>query len=418
RGRGSALLYRLRRTIAYMRRFRRVPWSLLASSSRKQLILINDRARYGNDNGEALFRHILEHRPELRNRTWFVLDERAPSYPELVRTGRVVQPLTFKHRRIYLNTRLHLSSHASATYNSPWSGAEAATVSDFADPTFVWLRHGVTMNSVDHVYSRFNNNLDGIVASTAYEKDYLLRPDSLFTERSVVTSGLPRFDLLQDRSREQDRRSLLYMPTWRVWLAGAPHPDGYRLPVPGFEQSEYFEQQQRLMSDPEVTEALQSANAHFEFLLHPVMAGYQELYASLASPTVVVRDPSSTSYSDLFARGAGMITDYSSVFVDFSYMGKPVIFDQSDVGRFRDGHYQKGLFDYETQAPGPVVGDYAQLKRATLELIRSDFAMPETYAARLDGFFLHHEGSSSDRALEAGIRIDEQRRGRGFSAAR
>lgn len=413
-GRGSRLRYKFRRAREYAREFRVKPWSLLASSSRSELILINDRARYGNDSGEALFRYIQEHRPELRRRTWFVLDPAAPAYAELAKTGRVIRPLTFAHRRAFLNARLHLSSQAPAHYNSPWSGKETSSLSDFADPTFIWLRHGVTMNSVDHVYNRFNNNLDGIVASTRYEADYLLRPGSFFTERSVVASGLPRFDRLHDRSAQQPRASLLYMPTWRAWLAGDPHPDGYRLPVPGFAESDYFEQQRRLMTDPEIAEALRDANAQFEFLVHPVMAGYQSLYESLASETVVVRDPTSSSYADLFARGAGMITDYSSVFVDFSYMGKPVVFDQTDVARFRDGHYQKGLFDYETQAPGPVVSGFDALKRATLELIRSGFTVAPEYAPRLDGFFLHHDGSNSARALDAAIEIDVRRRGRAF----
>ncbi|MFV0433701.1 MAG: CDP-glycerol glycerophosphotransferase family protein [Leucobacter sp.] len=416
RGTGGVFLYKLRRAVEYACEFRRLPWSVLASSWRKSVILINDRAKYGNDNGEALFRHIQQQRPDLKRRTWFVLDEEAPSYRELARTGRVVQPLTFKHRVLYLNARLHFSSHVPATYNSPWRGEETSFLSDFADPTFVWLRHGVTMNSVDNIYNRFNANLDGIVASAGYEARYLTRPGSFFTERSLVPSGLPRFDRLGDTSEKQKPRVLLYMPTWRKWLAGRVQPNGSRAEVEGFAESDYFLQQQRLLTDPEILAELRAANARIEFLIHPVMTAYQEHYERLASKQVAILDPATTSYAELFARGAGMITDYSSVFVDFSYMRKPVIFDQSDVARFRGGHYSSGLFDYATQAPGPVLDSFDELKRATVELIRSGFEVSPEYAHRLDDFFLHGDQRNSARALEGGIRIDERRRGKRFTA--
>ncbi|MEV8337703.1 CDP-glycerol glycerophosphotransferase family protein [Leucobacter sp. NPDC077196] len=416
RGSRNPIIYRLRRALEHAREFGSVPWSVLASRHRKTVILINDRAAYGNDNGEALFRYIQEHRPDLRRRTWFVLDAAAPGYAELARSGRVVQPLTFKHRVLYLNARLHFSSHVPATYNSPWRGEETSILSDIADPTFIWLRHGVTMNSVDNIYNRFNANLDGIVASARYELEYLSRPGSFFNERSLIPSGLPRFDRLCDAGSDQSPRVLLYMPTWRKWLAGRVQPNGSREEVPGFLESEYFRQQQRLLTDSRVLDALRTANARIEFLIHPVMGAYQEHYRALASDQVAILDPARTSYADLLARGAGLVTDYSSVFVDFSYMRKPVLFDQSDVEQFRGGHYQQGLFDYATQAPGLVLASFEHLRDAVILMIESDFAVPDAYANRLDELFLHADHANSERALEGGIRIDERRRGIPFSA--
>lgn len=411
KGYSSAFLYKIRRVWQYARQFRRFPWSVLLWSKRRRLIVINDRVEYGNDSGEALFRYIQEHRPELKRRTWFVLSKTAQSYPELASTRRIVQPYTFWHRIVYLNSRLHLSSHASPAYNSPWYGSAQSDLSDLFDPTFVWIRHGVTMNNVDHVYNRFHTNLDALVVTAGFEERYMKRPGSFFTDDTVIASCLPRFDRLHDRSIEQPRKSLLYMPTWRRWLTGPIQPGGSRGTVEGFEESEYFTQHRKLMTDPEILAALEEANAHFEFLIHPVMASYQPLYMDLASSNVVIREASSTSYADLFARGAGMITDYSSVFVDFSYMGKPVIFDQTDEEQFRGGHYTEGLFSYEKQGPGPVVRGYDDLKAATLELIRSDFSVAPRYQNRLDDFFLHRDHDNSKRVIDQAISLDERRRG-------
>ena len=47
-----------------------------------------------------------------------------------------------------------------------------------------------------------------------------------------------------------------------------------------------------------------------------------------------------------------MITDYSSVFFDFSYMKKPVLFYQFDESEFREKQYAEGFFDYKNTPLG------------------------------------------------------------------
>ena len=60
-----------------------------------------------------------------------------------------------------------------------------------------------------------------------------------------------------------------------------------------------------------------------------------------------------------------MITDYSSVFFDFSYMSKPVIFYQFDEREFREKQYAEGYFDYHNT----VLGDFAATEEETLDLL-------------------------------------------------
>ena len=62
-----------------------------------------------------------------------------------------------------------------------------------------------------------------------------------------------------------------------------------------------------------------------------------------------------------------MITDYSSVFFDFSYMSKPVIFYQFDEKEFREKQYAEGYFDYHHT----VLGDFAATEKETLDLLET-----------------------------------------------
>lgn len=385
--------------------------SRLLASPTKDKILICDRPGFGDDNGEALFRYIQKHRPELREQTWLVLLPSAPSYKELKKTKRVVHPGSLRHKKLYLNCRILFTSHQFDGFTSPWKKRVVPEISDVIDLTFVWLQHGVTMNNVDSAFNRLNRGLDGLSVATTHEESYAKKGELLHTPLSVMPVGFTRFDLLSDSSSSQDQKVILYTPTWRTWLTGAILPSGAHATENGFEESDYFLQQERLLSDPEVIEALDRSGARIDLVLHPGMAAYTSSYQRLASQRVRILEPGSVKYRDIFNSSHAMITDYSSVFFDFVYMGKPVIFDHSDEERFRDSHYRSGVFDYSTSAPGPVARNFEELKRELLELISRNFKMEDRYAARLEGIFLHRDGNNSQRTLDASLEIDRRRRG-------
>ncbi|MFV0433697.1 MAG: CDP-glycerol glycerophosphotransferase family protein [Leucobacter sp.] len=376
--------------------------------NRKTVLLITDRPKFGDDNGEALFRYIQKHRRDLRRRTWLVLDRSAPSYAELKSTGRIVEPGSSLHRRLYLNARILFASHLPEAYNNPFFAEPVFSYADETDFTFVWLQHGITMNSVGGVFSRLRRGHDGVVVGGRHELEFASDPDLALGHR-VLKAGFPRFDLLENRSAGSSA-TLLYMPTWRAWLTGERQADGTSLARENLADEEYYTHQRAFLTDPALLEALGSADARIEMMLHPAMSAYQHLYRELASDRVVIHPPGQVRYRDLFAKGAAMITDYSSVFFDFAYLGKPVIFDHSDVERFRAQHYREGLFSYERDAPGPISHSLDELLEQTLSLIGRGFAPDPAFEQRLDDLYLFRDRSNSHRVLEQALEIDRRRR--------
>lgn len=377
--------------------------------AKKQVILITDRPSFGDDNGEALFRYIQSDRPDLRAHTWLVLARSAPGFAELSRTRRVVEPGTRKHRELFLNARIFLTSHVAGAYNDPYFDLGPAAQSDVPDATTIWLQHGVALNRLDPAFSRPGRGFDGVVVSAHHEVAYACSPELALTERRVLPTGLSRFDLLEDRS-DPAAPVLLYMPTWRNWLTGRRRPDGTSEPVDGFEREEYFTRQRAFLTDPNVHELLRSVNGRIEMVLHPAMSAYADRYLPLASERVVIHEPGTVRYSDIFARGTAMITDFSSAFSDFAYLGKPVIFDQYDEERFRGEHYGEGVFSYADQAPGPIVRTPEQLLTELRELIARGFTIAPEYAERVDRLFLQRDRKNRERTIEAALQVDAARR--------
>ena len=106
------------------------------------------------------------------------------------------------------------------------------------------------------------------------------------------------------------------------------------------------------------------------------------------------------SYSVLNAAD-GLVTDYSSVAMDFAYMRKPVLYYQFDYERFREGHMGLGYYDYHEDGFGPICESEDKLMRALAETVNGDYKMQEIYRSRCDAFFYYHDHDYCRRNYEA-----------------
>lgn len=68
----------------------------------------------------------------------------------------------------------------------------------------------------------------------------------------------------------------------------------------------------------------------------------------------------------LLRESALLITDYSSVFFDFAYMRKPLLYFQFDYAEFREKHYPEGYFHYDRDGFGPIVKTVDELVEALI----------------------------------------------------
>ncbi|WP_185949617.1 bifunctional glycosyltransferase family 2 protein/CDP-glycerol:glycerophosphate glycerophosphotransferase [Microbispora sp. KK1-11] len=177
--------------------------------------------------------------------------------------------------------------------------------------------------------------------------DLLLSPSPFATsalrgafgyEGEILESGYPRNDVLFDPARaraarrrlglQDDRRIILYAPTWRD-----------------------DDTTGRLALDP-----VGAAGALGDDDVLLVRAHYL-VARDMAIPNGDrVRDVSRfPDMADLLAAADVLVTDYSSAMFDFACTGRPMVFFTHDLERYRDevrGFY----FDFEAEAPGPVLG--------------------------------------------------------------
>src|SRR5699024_5489647 len=156
----------------------------------------------------------------------------------------------------------------------------------------------------------------------------------------VKVTGLSRYDNLFVDDVPK-KRQLLIIPTWRDWLM---HDDR-------FLESEYFERYLELVNSSYLLELSKKQNFNIIFCLHPNMQKYSHYFEGV-NPNVTVINQGEIDVQQLIKESAVMITDYSSVAFDFSFLKKPIIYYQFDPSRFIG---KKGShLDLEHDLPGVI----------------------------------------------------------------
>jgi len=230
--------------------------------------------------------------------------------------------------------------------------------------------------------------------------DYLIAPNEYSSEifrrafgfkNEMIESGYPRNDYLikmKDADIEELKKRLhlptgkkviLYAPTWRDDQFNERGEYRFRL------QLDLRKMKERLGNDyiillrlhyliKDAVDISEYKGFAYDFSHHEDI---RELYV----------------LSDL------LITDYSSVFFDYSILKRPMIFYVYDIEDYRDrlrGFY----FDFEKTAPGPLVKTTEGVIEEIKKMEEANFQLPHNFGVFYERFCSWEDGKASMRVVE------------------
>ena len=102
-------------------------------------------------------------------------------------------------------------------------------------------------------------------------------------------------------------------------------------------------------------------------------------------------------YQKLILKSSLLVTDYSSVFFDFAFLKKPIIYTQFDYKEYRNNHYKKGYFDYQSNGFGPVCFDFNCTIDTIISYLENDCLLKKKYLKRINKFFGYNDGKNCER---------------------
>jgi CDP-glycerol glycerophosphotransferase (TagB/SpsB family) len=228
------------------------------------------------------------------------------------------------------------------------------------------------------------------------EKEYeFVRDNFGFDKNEVIYTGFARFDFLHNR---QEKNDIVLMPTWRRGFSAGKYGGGNDRQ--NFIHSEYYRAYQSLINNPKFIHMLQENNYRLIFYPHYEIQQFLDCFTT-DSKQIIIAGKDDYDVRKLLKESKMMITDYSSVAMDFAYMEKPIIYYQFDKEQFRKMHWKKGYFSYEEDGFGPVLETEEQVIDDIEVLFSRGMVNTEEYINKSREFFALKDKHNCDRIFKA-----------------
>ena len=369
-----------------------LPIALVYKLFRRDLWLICDNGVEATDNGFCLFKYICENHP--KQDCVYAVNKTSVDYENVKNTGKTVNYGSFKHWILYLTAKANISSQKGGKPN--YAVCYLLEVYGILRNKRVFLQHGVILTDIEFLYYK-NTKMDMFTTSTYREWEYV-NNNYGYPEGVVKLLGLPRFDNLHDFKTVKNQ--ILIMPTWRDWIGTDALEKNAEENAKVFMESDYYKNWNSVINSKRLEDICRKYNCTVMFYPHRDMQRFVTCFSKSNPYLTICRYPE-YKVTELMTSSAFMITDYSSVQIDFAYMKKPLAYFQFDYERFCKSHYGKGYFDYTDDGFGPVFGDVESLMTHIEKMAETSFENIEPYKSRHTAFFDLYDCKNCKRNYEA-----------------
>lgn len=365
---------------------------LINKKHNKDIWIICERSDEARDNGYHMFKYIREKHPEIK--IYYVIKKNCDDRKKVEKIGNIINFGSVKHIFLYFFSNKHISTHINGCF--PNERAYLLLQNIFkVNAKKVFLQHGITKDYLKAATANFVK-LDLFVCGALPEYNYVIKtfghPNSV-----VKYLGLARFDTLHEK---KTNNQILLMPTFRMDLFIYADDKLDRKKEERFSKSAYYKAYNSLINNKQLEEILERNNLELIFYPHYEIQRYLHLFKT-TNNRVKIADRSKYDVQSLLKGSKLLITDYSSVFFDFAYMKKPVIYYHFDYDEYRKSHYKEGYFSYVKDGFGPVVKNEEELLNSLISSESLGFKMSDYYLDRLRKFFTLYDENNRERNYKA-----------------
>ncbi len=360
---------------------------------RPHMWLVCEYGEEARDNGYWFFRYMREQNRE--QDCVYAIDFQADDYERVKNLGECVPYGSFRHWIYYLAAEINISSHKGGKPNA--AVCYLFEVYGLLKNKRVFLQHGITKDLAEMFFYE-NTKMRLFICGAKPEFDYV-KANFHYPDGYVAYTGFARFDSLLKPVKQ--KRQILVVPTWRRWLY-TEGSNPYENDCPDIEESEYYRQWKGFLNSSELHELLDKEDFCLTFFPHRNMTSVFE-HVTVQSDRVRICTWKDTDLQELMKESACMITDYSSVAMDFAYLKKPLLYFQFDYEEYRIKHFEEGYFDYRRDGFGAVCTNQKELLSGLIKILEDNCEVQKEYEKRIRNFFLFRDENNCKR-IEMEIR--------------
>ena len=364
---------------------------------KREIWLINDRNNKAGDNGEYFFKYLNDkHRDEIDS--YFIISDNCEDYHRLKKIGNVIPLGSDEHKKKFLIADKIISSMCNNWVDNPF-GEDRRYIYDLFHYDYIFLQHGISKDDVSNFFHRLNKNFTMIITASKKEYQSFLSPIYNYNISNIKLTGFSRYDNLEHlKNTENPEKIILLIPTWRIYIKGTIDPLTSKSIYSNlFKKTKYFEYYDNLINDPILLQIMEKYKYKGYFCLHP---SFTEQWIDFRKNSrFKIKDY--FNYQKLLSKASLLITDYSSIFFDFAYMEKPIIYTQFDYEEYRNSHYKQGYFDYEKDGFGPIYYNLEETIIGIIKEIENNCVLKKKYLRRIRNFFAFFDENNNERIFKA-----------------
>lgn len=361
-----------------------IVFKIINKINKRDLLLVTEDGKTARDNGYHFYKYVRTVHPN--DYCFYVIDKKSDGYEKVKEYGNIIQFKSLKHWLYYMSAKYNISNHKNGNPSNALFYVLHVYLNMFNNRVF--LQHGITINNGEWLYyknTKFKYFICGAKREYEYIKDNFGYPD-----KNVVYTGFARFDNLYDNN--VNNRQILIMPTWRQWLGRETNSLGEKF---NFEDTDYYKNWNNFLNNEKFVDYVEKNKLDVLFYPHANMQKYLS-YFKVKSKNIKILDMKYDIQTAL-KESAIMITDYSSVFMDFAYMLKPLLFYQFDYDEFRKKQYKEGYYNY-SDGFGPVCNNSEDLVKEFIKVFDNGLNMK--YEKRMKKFFEVRDQKNCERIYD------------------
>ncbi len=373
--------------------FRLLYWLTKPYYSRKKIWIYFDKIYKGGDNGEYQFLYGLNQNDDIKH--YYVLNENSHDYKRLKQHKKhLLQPKSLKLRLLVLHATQIFETHSNVYRYLTFEKNARKFYSNLFNANIAIIFHGLIIPYLPGAVGRMRDNSKLVCCASNFEKDNLMLPEYNYDEDMVKVLGAPRFDGL----KSDPKKKILISPTWRRELVSSKliaekKGRGY---YTDFKNSDYCRIYTSLINNEKLNQLAVDKGYEILFLLHPALAKQKKDFKSERNAKIL-RGDRDVNYEKLLTESDIMITDYSGIQFDFSYMKKPVLYYHPEA---LPPHYQDGQYSYEENGFGPIFMGEEQLVDGIIDSINKNCEVEDFYIKRIEDFYTFTDLNNCKRIYE------------------
>ena len=347
--------------------------------SKKELWLICETEFTARDNGYVFYKYMKDNHPEIN--CWYAIGFKCQDYNKVKNLGNIIQWASLKHYFYYMSATRNISSHKEGNPNQTLFTVLHLYLNLYNNRVF--LQHGITKDDAEMFYYK-NTKFKYFICGAKREYEFIKEKFG-YPLKNVIYTGFARFDNLHN---SKVKKQILVIPTWRRWFE-------LEQDETKFVESNYFKMWNGLLNNKKLNDYIKKNNIKLVFYPHAQMKKFISSFKLDNEDIKVINNE--VDIQKLLKESSLMITDYSSVYMDFAYMSKPVIYYQFDYSEYRSSHFKEGYFDYKKDGFGLVTDSEKKLEKEIERICDNKFVTDKKYKERMDKFFELNDANNCER---------------------